>query len=73
VTLLATRKAGWLNIKNWLINTRGKLELASKRTWKKYWVALKGYNLCLFSESSDMNENFPPKFIISKLLSRKKY
>ena len=66
---LATRKAGWLNIKNWLVNSRGKLEQASKRTWKKYWVALKGSNLCLFSESNDMNENYPAKFLIGKLIN----
>eukprot|EP00794_Sanderia_malayensis_P002640 gene2640-3057_t len=43
------RKAGWLVVKNVLIHSKkGKLEQASNRKWKKYWVALKGIELMFY-------------------------
>ena len=46
---MTTRKAAWLLVKNILIHSKkGKLELASHRKWKKYWVALKGVELVFY-------------------------
>ncbi|XP_064629838.1 protein still life, isoforms C/SIF type 2-like isoform X4 [Lineus longissimus] len=44
----AIRKAGWLVVKNWLMRKKRRIELAPKRTWKKYWVCLKGTVLLFF-------------------------
>jgi hypothetical protein len=62
---LATRKSGWLNFKNWLANERGKVELGSRRTWKKYWVSLKGCCLHLYPDTIEINEQSVAKFKIS--------
>ena len=44
----------WLIVKNWLIHKKKKVELAPKRTWKKYWVCLKG-TMLLFYNCDDCN------------------
>lgn len=37
------RKAGALAVKNFLVHKKNKkVELATKRKWKHYWVSLKG-------------------------------
>ena len=47
--IMTTRKTGWLVVKNILIHSKkGKLELASSRKWRKYWVALKGTELMFY-------------------------
>lgn len=61
-----TRKSGWLHFKKWLINTRGKLELASKRNWKKYWVSFRKQNLYFYEvEGTEIDENTSPKLSIA--------
>jgi len=59
----------WLTAKNWLVHRKRRVELASKQTWKKYWVCLRG-NVLLFytcekcSSSSPevvVNEKTPPQ------------
>lgn len=56
------QKAGWLHVKHWLtVQRHHKLELASKRQWKRFWIGLKGSNLCLYNDHLDNN----PKLIIS--------
>ena len=47
--IMTTRKAAWLLVKNVLIHSKkGKLELATGRKWRKYWVALKGVEMLFF-------------------------
>ena len=47
--IMTTRKAAWLLVKNILIHSKkGKVELASHRKWKKYWVTLKGVELVFY-------------------------
>uniref|UniRef100_A0A3B3V3Z2 TIAM Rac1 associated GEF 1 n=1 Tax=Poecilia latipinna TaxID=48699 RepID=A0A3B3V3Z2_9TELE len=42
------RKAGALAVKNFLVHKKNmKVELATKRKWKQYWVSLKGCSLFL--------------------------
>ncbi|XP_064601963.1 protein still life, isoform SIF type 1-like isoform X2 [Liolophura sinensis] len=55
----AIRKAGWLVVKNWLVHKKRKVELAPKRSWKKYWVCLKGTTLLFFEgdEETVVDEN----------------
>ncbi|CAH1798643.1 unnamed protein product [Owenia fusiformis] len=62
----AIRKAGWLNVKNWLIHKKRKVELASKRSWKKYWVCLKGTTLLFFTcdEQSSLSEDTAPRHML---------
>ncbi|KAL8579618.1 hypothetical protein ACOMHN_025571 [Nucella lapillus] len=62
----AIRKAGWLVVKNWLIHKKKKLELAPRRTWKRYWVCLKGTTLLFFDsgEESAINQNAVPRHIL---------
>ncbi|PVD27952.1 hypothetical protein C0Q70_10528 [Pomacea canaliculata] len=62
----AIRKAGWLVVKNWLIHKKKKLELAPRRTWKRYWVCLKGTTLLFFDsgEESALSQNTIPKHIL---------
>ncbi|XP_065318351.1 rho guanine nucleotide exchange factor TIAM1-like isoform X2 [Gordionus sp. m RMFG-2023] len=62
----AIRKTGWLNVKHWLTNKKNKLDLASKRSWKKYWVCLKGPTL-LFYATSDQ-ENSQAKKVLHHML-----
>lgn len=43
------RKAGALAVKNFLVHKKNKkVELATKRKWKQYWVSLKGCTLFLY-------------------------
>ncbi|KAM4727189.1 rho guanine nucleotide exchange factor TIAM1-like [Anableps anableps] len=43
------RKAGTLAVKNFLVHKKNKkVELATKRKWKQYWVSLKGCTLFLY-------------------------
>lgn len=47
--IMTTRKAAWLIVKNVLIHSKkGKVEVASHRKWKKYWVALKGIEMLFY-------------------------
>lgn len=40
---LVVRRAGWLSFKALLtVNKDRKLELVSRRRWRRYWVTLKG-------------------------------
>ena len=43
----------WLSVKNWLVHRKRKIELASKRTWKKYWVCLRGNVLYFYVVGED--------------------
>jgi hypothetical protein len=53
----------WLHVKHWLtVQRQHKLELASKRQWKRFWICLKGSILHLYHDYTDIN----PKFTISK-------
>ena len=58
--------ARWLHVKHWLTvqQQSEKIELASKRKWKQFWVHLKGTTLQLFLNYSDSQ----PKFDISELI-----
>ncbi|XP_055889576.1 protein still life, isoform SIF type 1-like isoform X3 [Biomphalaria glabrata] len=62
----AIRKAGWLVVKNWLLHKKKKIELAPRRTWKRYWVCLKGTTLLFFDcdEESAVTENIIPRHIL---------
>ncbi|KAL3882118.1 hypothetical protein ACJMK2_028489, partial [Sinanodonta woodiana] len=63
----AIRKAGWMVVKNWLIQKKRKLELAPRRSWKKYWVCLKGTVLLFFDcnvESEDYEERVPKHILV---------
>ncbi|XP_015817147.3 rho guanine nucleotide exchange factor TIAM1 isoform X1 [Nothobranchius furzeri] len=47
------RKAGALSVKNFLVHKKNKkVELATKRKWKHYWVSLKGCTLYLYDSDS---------------------
>ena len=56
----------WLTVKNWLIHKKRKIELAPKRTWKKYWVCLKGTMLLFIQcdEQGNFEENSVPRHIL---------
>ena len=58
----------WLTVKNWLIHKKRKLELAPKRTWKKYWVCLKGTILLFYNceEGETVAEDSVPKHMLGK-------
>ncbi|CAF3358354.1 unnamed protein product [Rotaria sp. Silwood1] len=56
------QKASWLHIKHWLtVQRHHKVELASKRQWKRYWTCLKGSNLYLYNDNTDIK----PKITIN--------
>lgn len=43
------RKAGALAVKNFLVHKKNKkVEPATRRKWKQYWVSLKGVTLIMF-------------------------
>lgn len=50
----ATRKAGFLSAKKWIIKRNQSIELARKQGWKRYWVCLRGSAL-LFHSIIDSN------------------
>lgn len=53
----------WLHVKHWLTVQRNhKVELASKRQWKRFWTCLKGSNLYLYQDYTDTKS----KITISK-------
>ncbi|CAF3108847.1 unnamed protein product [Rotaria socialis] len=48
------QKASWLHVKHWLtVQRQHKVELASKRQWKRFWTCLKGSNLYLYNDYTD--------------------
>ncbi|CAF0933766.1 unnamed protein product [Rotaria sordida] len=56
------QKANWLHVKHWLtVQRHHKVELASKRQWKRYWTCLKGSNLYLYNDCADIK----PKITIN--------
>ena len=60
-------------MKNWLVQRKKKLELAPRRTWKKYWVCLKGTVLLFFDgdiECALIDENVP-RHLLGKILHKK--
>ena len=61
----------WLVVKNWLIHKKRKVELAPKRTWKKYWVCLKGTMLLFYScdDSSAISDDSVPRHMLGKTLN----
>ncbi|CAF1653465.1 unnamed protein product, partial [Adineta ricciae] len=62
VETLRLQKASWLHVKHWLtVQRHRKIELASKRQWKRLWICLKGTNLYFYQDCSDTN----PKFILN--------
>uniref|UniRef100_A0A1I8F3Z4 PH domain-containing protein n=1 Tax=Macrostomum lignano TaxID=282301 RepID=A0A1I8F3Z4_9PLAT len=52
----AIRKSGWLNVKNWLVHKKRKVELAPQRAWRRYWVCLKGTVLLFFKDSQQQHQ-----------------
>ena len=58
----------WLTVKNWLIHKKRKVELAPKRTWKKYWVCLKGTMLLFYTcdEGAAITETSVPRHMLGK-------
>ena len=58
--------SSWLTVKNWLIHKKRKVELASKRTWKKYWVCLKGTMLLFYQieEGQQIDEHSVPRHML---------
>ncbi|CAF3949893.1 unnamed protein product [Rotaria sp. Silwood2] len=56
------QKASWLHVKHWLtVQRHHKVELASKRQWKRYWTCLKASNLYLYNDYTDIK----PKITIN--------
>uniref|UniRef100_A0A8C7XMD1 TIAM Rac1 associated GEF 1a n=1 Tax=Oryzias sinensis TaxID=183150 RepID=A0A8C7XMD1_9TELE len=58
------RKAGVLAVKNFLVHKKSKkVELATRRKWKNYWVSLKGGTLFLYESDgrSGFDNNSVPK------------
>ena len=53
-------------MKNWLMHKKRKVELAPKRTWKKYWVCLKGTMLLFYSceEGESIREDSIPRHML---------
>ncbi|XP_071133546.1 protein still life, isoform SIF type 1-like isoform X4 [Mytilus edulis] len=62
----AIRKAGWLVVKNWLVQRKRRLEHAPKRKWKRYWVCLKGTVLLFYdcNEQNSITEESVPRHIL---------
>uniref|UniRef100_H3CX54 TIAM Rac1 associated GEF 1 n=1 Tax=Tetraodon nigroviridis TaxID=99883 RepID=H3CX54_TETNG len=58
------RKAGALAVKNFLVHKKNKkVELATRRKWKHYWVSLRGCTLFLYESDcrSGIDHNSVPK------------
>ncbi|KAM8852983.1 rho guanine nucleotide exchange factor TIAM1-like [Synchiropus picturatus] len=61
------RKAGRLAVKNFLVHKKSKkVESATRRKWKSYWVSLKGCTLYFYEadERSGIDNNSVPKHAI---------
>ena len=57
-----------LTVKNWLVHKKRKIELAPKRTWKKYWLCLKGTALMFYAcdDNETVPENSMPRHMLGK-------
>ncbi|XP_028855883.1 T-lymphoma invasion and metastasis-inducing protein 1 isoform X2 [Denticeps clupeoides] len=61
------RKAGRLAVKNFLVHKKNKkVELATRRKWKSYWVSLKGCTLFFYETDgrSGIDQNSVPKHAV---------
>ncbi|XP_030633072.1 T-lymphoma invasion and metastasis-inducing protein 1-like [Chanos chanos] len=61
------RKAGRLSVKNFLVHKKNKkVELATRRKWKSYWVSLKGCTLFFYETDgrSGVDHNSVPKHAV---------
>ncbi|XP_060689484.1 rho guanine nucleotide exchange factor TIAM1 isoform X1 [Hemiscyllium ocellatum] len=61
------RKAGSLAVKNFLVHKKNKkVELATRRKWKYYWVSLKGCTLFFYDGDgrSGVDQNSAPKHMV---------
>ncbi|XP_069746181.1 rho guanine nucleotide exchange factor TIAM1-like isoform X3 [Narcine bancroftii] len=61
------RKAGSLAVKNFLVHKKNKkVELATRRKWKCYWVSLKGCTLFFYDAEgrSGVDQNCVPKHMV---------
>ncbi|XP_058040613.1 rho guanine nucleotide exchange factor TIAM1 isoform X2 [Ahaetulla prasina] len=61
------RKAGGLAVKNFLVHKKNKkVELATRRKWKQYWVSLKGCTLFFYESDgrSGIDHNSIPKHAV---------
>ncbi|MGH0139003.1 UNVERIFIED_CONTAM: hypothetical protein FKN15_068323 [Acipenser sinensis] len=61
------RKAGALAVKNFLVHKKNKkVELATRRKWKHYWVSLKGCTLFFYEADgrSGIDHNSTPKHAV---------
>ncbi|XP_025022260.1 T-lymphoma invasion and metastasis-inducing protein 1 isoform X4 [Python bivittatus] len=61
------RKAGALAVKNFLVHKKNKkVELATRRKWKQYWVSLKGCTLFFYESDgrSGIDHNSIPKHAV---------
>ncbi|XP_067848872.1 rho guanine nucleotide exchange factor TIAM1-like isoform X2 [Heptranchias perlo] len=61
------RKAGSLAVKNFLVHKKNKkVELATRRKWKYYWVSLKGCTLFFYDADgrSGVDQNSVPKHMV---------
>ena len=56
----------WLSVKNWLVHHKKKIEPASKRSWKNYWVCLKGTMLLFYTceENEAVREDSVPRHML---------
>jgi T-lymphoma invasion and metastasis-inducing protein 1 len=69
MTLTMRCVCSWLTVKNWLIHKKKKVELAPKRTWKKYWVCLKGTVLLFYlcDENESVTDESIPRHMLGSL------
>ncbi|XP_022081626.1 protein still life, isoform SIF type 1-like isoform X2 [Acanthaster planci] len=62
----AIRKAGWLQCKSLLVQKKKRVERATNRKWKEYWVCLKGTMLLFYhcEDKTTPDENIEPRHIL---------